>query len=92
MGTKRTTKAVAAKAVTKVTNPLLATSVIRLTKLGASGNPKRPNTAAYKLYSYYRNGITVGAYVNAVKAGGVRPNAGRVAIAWDLARGFITVS
>lgn len=75
----------------KATN-LNPSAVIKFTKLGAAGNPKRPNTGAYVLYGYYKNGITVGAYVNAVKAGGVRPNAARVAIAWDVARGFITVS
>lgn len=82
------TKAAAKAAPATNLNP---SAVITLTKLGAAGNPKRPNTGAYTLYTYYKNGITVGAYVNAVKKGGVRPNAARVAIAWDVARGFITV-
>jgi hypothetical protein len=66
-------------------------SVIRLTKLGAV-NPKRPGTAAHALYAAYGKGnLTVGAYLNAVAKLPRRSKAGRVALAWDFARKFITV-
>jgi hypothetical protein len=91
MVNKNLPKAGAVKAP-KVTSPNLPLSaVITLTKLGAAGNPKRPNTVAYTLYTLYgKKPITVGAYINAV-AKTARPKAGRVAIAWDLARGYIAV-
>lgn len=82
------TKAVAPKGAPK-SFPLNA--VIRLTKLGAV-NPKRPNTGAHVLYALYgKGGLTVGAYLNKVAAQKVRSHAGRLALSWDFARGFITV-
>jgi hypothetical protein len=82
-------KAAPVKAAT-VTN-YSPSAVIKLTKLGAQGNPKHPNSGAHQLYALYKNGMTVGAYVNAAKATD-RPKAGRVAIAWDVKHGYITVS
>jgi hypothetical protein len=101
MVNKNLTKAGAAKTAPKtlalnpvpvapITYPV--TAVIRLTPKGAAFNPKRPGTAAYALYAAYgKGGLTVGAYL-AAAARTARPKAGRVAIAWDVARGYITVS
>jgi hypothetical protein len=76
---------------TKGTNYSLSAK-IAFTNLGASGNPKRPGTGAHELYAAYGKGnLTVGDYLKAA-AKTSRPNAGRVALAWDVERGFITVS
>jgi hypothetical protein len=70
------------------------TDVIRLTEVGAKGNPKRGGAVAYRMYELYQKGakgMTVREYVDAVGTT-ERSKAGRAAIAWDLARGYITVA
>jgi hypothetical protein len=57
------------------------TAVIRLT---IDGNPKRPDTGAYVLFSLYKDGMLVEDYVNAVRAQPVRSNAAYVALKWDV--------
>lgn len=65
--------------------------IIRFTKRGSQGNPKRPNSGAHELYEAYEDGMTVEQYyVAAAKTR--RPDAGKVAIAWDVAHGFIIVT
>lgn len=69
------------------------TDIIRVTD-PKKPNPKRGRTAAWDLYEIYLKnpkGLTVGKYLE-LAASTERPKAGRAAIAWDVARKYITVT
>lgn len=59
-------------------------------KLIATENPKRPNSKAHKFWTLYKDGMTVGAYCDAVDAtelkGGATP-----ALVYDTSHGFISI-
>jgi hypothetical protein len=74
--------------------------IIRLTEKGQINPKRRANgagelTGAWELYECYEKGskgITVGEYVRRAQGTKHRPTSGRSAIAWDLKRGWITVT
>lgn len=89
-GNKPPAKAVANKA-TRV--QLGVNQIITLNKEAAANNGyKRPGSGAAELWAAYGKGnITVGKYLQACAGTKARPKAGRVALAWDLEHGYITV-
>ena len=58
------------------------------------GNPKRPGSAAWHLFALYKDGMTVGEYVEAVLAQPYRSTTKDAfeALRWDIDYDFITVS
>jgi hypothetical protein len=61
-------------------------------KILVKDNPKHPGSGAETLYNLYRPGMTAAAYVQAVRAQATRKNAGWLALKWDIAHGYVSVS
>jgi hypothetical protein len=75
----------------KTLNPARYAPTAKITVL-AKANPKRPNSAAHALFAAYEKADTVGAYLNAVAKLARRPKAGRLALAWDVKHGYVSVA
>lgn len=54
-------------------------------------NPKKPGSRAHAVYSLYREGLTVSAFIAACTAAGITETDARANISWDARKGFITL-